>query len=211
MEKRAIVGLVFGIILISLFVGVYAQDEDNQGPNLSVDIGKGVEDIKGIKSKTEETLEQDIKVPEELQIPARVIFGIKGEIPLQHFIVLIAVWIMLFLIIMSILKVIPLFGEGGKSWALAVVITCLIAITGAIRSIAIFFFNIGNIFGFLEKWSVLKIVLALIVSAAIFYGASILIKIINKKLMLDRAESAGAKAGAGAKMLEETFKQATES
>jgi len=206
MEKRVLAVLIL-VTLLSVSL-IYAQNEPD--PNVSEGI-EGIESIEGIRGKTMQFLEQDIKVPENLQIFARIIFGIKGEIPLQVFMVLLAVWTMLLLVIMSILKIIPLFGDSGKSWAIAVVITCLIAITGTVRSIAVFFFNIGNVFGFLEKWSILKIVLALIVSAGIFYGASILIKIINKKVMLDRAESAGAKAGAGAKLLEETFEQATES
>lgn len=208
MERRGILiaVLLVSLILISSFIVAEDNDvKDNQDTNLPEDVGKGVEGIKDIKGKTEKALEENIKVPENLQVPARIIFGIKGEISLQHFIVLLAVWIMLFLIISSILKITPFF-EGWKSWVGAVVITCLVAISGAIRSVSIFFLNLGNSFEFLEKWSVLKIVFALIIVAILFYGVSILIKMLNRKVMISEAEQAGMEAGAGARMLKWMYK-----
>lgn len=226
MKKRVVLSLVL-IVLVSLILisCVYAQDdaavvpleeeEDNVGNedkevDIPTDIKKGVEEVKGIKEKTEETLEQDIVVPEKLQIPARIIFGVKGEIPLNIFIVLIGVWIVIFLLIEKILEFTPFF-EGLRAWIGAFVITCLIAITGAIRSVVVFLFNLANIFGILEKWSVLKIVVVLIILAVFFYGLSILMKMLNKKLMLDRADVEGTEAGAGIRLAKETFKQATKS
>lgn len=213
MEKKAILFVVLLVILFLLNSFVYAVDNganDNTAgdSNLPADIGRGVEGVKDIGSKTESTLEQDVIIPENLQIPARIIFGLQGEITLQEFIVLVCVWIMFFLVISSILKITPFF-EGWKAWIGGIVITCLIAITGTVRSIAIFFFSIGNIFGFLEKWSPLKIIFAIILAIIIIYCASIVTKIINKKLMLERAEIAGAKAGAGVKMAKEMYEQET--
>lgn len=213
MEKKVILFVALLVILFLLNSFVYAVDNganDNTtgDSNLPADIGRGVEGVKDIGSKTESTLEQDVIIPENLQVPARIIFGLQGEISLQEFIVLICVWVMFFLVISSILKITPFF-EGWKAWIGGIVITCLIAITGTVRSIAIFFFSIGNIFGFLEKWSPLKIIFAIILAIIIIYCASIVTKIINKKLMLERAEIAGAKAGAGIKMAKEMYEQET--
>lgn len=214
MEKRVILTLVL-IILVNFFIISVCSQEEEKDANLPADIGKGIENItegiegvKGIKEKTDTVLEQDIIVPENLQIFARIIFGVQGEIPLQIFIILVGIWIVLFILIASILKLTPFF-EGFKAWIGGAVITCLIAITGTIRSLAIFSFNFGNFFGFLEKWSVLKIVVALVIVGILFYGASIILKLINKSSMLNKAEMAGVKAGAGVKMMKETFEEGT--
>lgn len=214
MKKRLFAFLfIFGLLLGSF---ACAQDTSDTGiadassTGTKTSSGFNTTGFKDIGSKTNTALATDIKVPENLQIFARVIFGIKGEIPLQIFIVLACVWTVLFVLISGIIKITPLFGRGNViPWVIGFIVTCLVSLSGAVRSVAVFLFNLGNIFGFLEKWSALKIVIAIIISALFAWGGSILIKKINESVMSDKAETVGAEAGAGARMMKESFKQAT--
>ncbi len=211
MKKEFIIGGFVVLILVSLFsiCFVYAQDNGEKSPEDAEDIKQEAERLgQELKQKEKKVLETEIEIPENLQVVVRILFGVKGSINLQEFVVLIAVWVMLLLIIVSFLQLTPLL-SGWKSWAGAITITSIISVIGVVRNISIFFFNLGNAFSFLQKWSILKIVFVIVLAIVLIWLASFVSKIIKKKLMLEEAEMKGAKAGAGAKIMEETFEQVT--
>jgi len=135
--------------------------------------------------------DKSIKVPDNLQIPAKIIFGITGEIEFQLFVILIALWISILLLITQILKFVPIIKQGFISWITAVVITCLVALSGGLHQAVLFFFSLGNLFGLLEKWPALGISSAIVIIILIAYGTGILLKILRKRVELDQAESKG--------------------
>ena len=208
MEKRVTLSLVLMlIVLVNFFIiSVYSQEEKKDA-NLPADIGKGIENItegiegvKGLKEKTETALEQDIIVPENLQIFARVLFGIKDSVKFDVFIVLICVWIGILILIQKILQLTPFF-DGWKSWLASFVILCLISITGIFTDVVNLWFSFADIFGILEKWPVLKVVVVVSLTLMIAIAISILLDRINKRTRVEVAEEAGMRAGFGARLL----------
>jgi len=134
---------------------------------------------------------QSIKVPDNLQIPAKVIFGITGEIEFQLFIILITIWIILVLLIAQILKFVPVIKQGVASWLAAIVITCLIALSGGLNQAVLFIFSLGNFFGILEKWPAIGVVVSIGIIIILGYGLTILLKLLRKRVELDEAEVKG--------------------
>ena len=108
------IGLCLGILVISLVLINLVCSEETAG-NLTAkgleDVNLDIKSISEVQTKTTQTLEQTVNIPENLQIVARIIFGISGEISLQIFIVLIAIWIMLLVVITNILKITPFRGD----------------------------------------------------------------------------------------------------
>jgi len=184
------------IILISLFSIIKAEELTNVQEDLK---SAGTD----ISQEGKQLLEREIKIPDNIQIITRILFGLQGQggIDFSEFIVLIAVWIMIFLIIHSILQVVPLFG-GWKAIVGGIVITCIIAISEAIKYIAMFFFNLGNFFSILARWSILKLLFALIIIAILTFGLKIILKILKNKAIIEQAEEKGIEAAAGAARLE---------
>ena len=178
-------GLVLFILLLSvnLFL-VSAQDQ----PSQELDNVK-----KELNLSAGNVLNKEIIIPDNLGFFTRVVFGLSGSsnIDLQTFVVLIAMWIVLFLVIHSILEIAPFFGTGLKSWFGALVITILIALTGAIRTMALFFFGFGNLFGFLAKNGILRLILVLVILAFGFYVLFKLIKMFKHKVDLQEMVEAG--------------------
>jgi len=147
------------------------------------------------REATGKLLSQKINIPEEWNVPARVIFGLQpGEsMDLQTFVVLAAVWIILFILLQAILVFVPLFGEGLKSWIGAFVITCLISITGAVRYTATWFFGLGGFLQALEKWGPIRILFTLILLIILGTGAKILLRILKESSEMAKARATGAR------------------
>lgn len=194
-------GFVFGVLFLVLITSlVFAQSEppsatQNDAPNAATQLKeeiKNIPDTSGVKEKSNEVLAKEIQIPEKLQLAARIIFGLKEDetIDLQTFIVLISIWLILFFLIHSILEITPFF-EGWKSFVGGFIVTTLIAISGAIKEVSIFFFGFGSLFGKLQDWGIFKLFFSLILLALLFYGAFRLLKFIKKKTDFAQAEKIG--------------------
>jgi hypothetical protein len=113
--KRGLL-VFFVLILLVSSVLVSAIDTDEEREKIREDL-EGVRGVTGdFSSKTQEALEKDREVPENLQLIARIIFGLRqGEyISLSEFIVLVAIFggfILLFQVLVSF------FVSDWKSWA----------------------------------------------------------------------------------------------
>src|SRR3989344_4063698 len=186
--KKELIVIVFVLLISVSFSIVSSQNEDKEG------LGNVGDEL---KSGSEGLLSQEIEIPVYLKIPSRIVFGLKedSKVDLQTFVIMLALWVFLLLVIHSILDITPFSGEW-KSWVGAVLVTLLISLTGAVRSVSVFFFNLGNIFGILEKWSILKITFSIVLLVAIFFASSFLLRILKESMKVGKAVSEGMQAGA---------------
>ena len=175
-------------LLLSLSNFVIAQDAAAQAP--------ASESTNTFKERSNEFLEKDIIIPEDLQGIARVVFGLKaGEtIDFSVFIVLIALLVILFLIIREALTFAPIFGAGFKSWLGSLVLTLLVAISGAVKETSIFLFETGEFFKFVKGFSFLNIIFILILLGLFFYGFFMMTKIIKHQARKEKRRMSGFKA-----------------
>jgi hypothetical protein len=183
MKKRVLTLflLIIGLLLISF---VNAQPS-NASSGFS-----------GIGNSTSTTLTRTVDIPENLKILTRVIFGIKGDISLDVFMVVLCVLIGFILLLQNVMQFVPFF-EGWKSWIGSVIVTLLIGVTGAFVETIKFLFHIANLFGILEKWPILRVTVLILLVIIFIFGINRLVAMMSKKDSLDKAEMEGRKAGLG--------------
>jgi hypothetical protein len=190
-------GLSIFLLSILFFSALAMAEEDSSKEDL--------DDISG-KSKTTKAIEKEISVPTKLQIPARIIFGIKDTetMSIERLIVLFAIWLVFFLVMIDILKF-SSFGDEVR-WVVSFSMVVIMAVTGVINSLSLFAFGLGNSIKWMENLGALRIFLVIIVAAAIMFGARLLTSKIKEKRLLEKAKDKGAAAGrfaAGAEKFEE--------
>lgn len=169
----------------------------NQSANLS-DL-KGLvngSEFSDVKGKTNQILEKEVKIPDNLQIATRILFGLKPEekVDFNIFILLIAAWLLLFMLLLKIVGVMPFF-SGGKSWLATILIMLLAGISGGLKAGTWWLFGLMDFFKFLEGWGVFKLAITLIILIALVF---LIMKVANKfKFGQEKGEmqSAGEEAG----------------
>lgn len=171
---------VFFMLVLSMPF-ICAVDIPATDPNLPLPTGN----INDVFSK-------DFSVPEDYQIPARILFGLNGGEPIELsvFIVLVALLIFTFIFIKSIVSLIDVFGGGFKSWLGALVVTLLISVSGALKISAAFIFAYLGIFKSQTWLSILVIVFVLII---IFWGIIKLLRFLKYKKIIEKRKMRGFK------------------
>lgn len=178
------------ILILALFVSiisiVHAQNISNITENITESFGNLSNNV---LNKTESKLNESIEIPQGLQLPARIVFGIKQDSPisLQYFILLVAVWVIFFVVIWDILKFFPLIDGMVKNFVGSFIITTLVAMSGGLLELVSFFFQVGT-FKWLSKLGPFQILVWLFILIVIFLTFRIIIEIIRRKLKLEVAE-----------------------
>ncbi len=138
-----------------------ANPEENSKPaNLK-------EDLENIK-KTKNPFTEEIPLPENIQKPIKKLLGLNPEetLSFSRFIVLIALFILMILILENILSIIPFFETPLRKWAGTVIITLLISMAGGIEKGLISWQALADVFKIPEKigvfWTGFGIVLGII-------------------------------------------------
>ncbi|MEM4271366.1 MAG: hypothetical protein QXO70_04725, partial [Candidatus Pacearchaeota archaeon] len=146
--KRVLLIAIFVLLLIPILV--IAQ---NQTANLTA-----------TSQKISSTLEQEIEIPENLQLAARILFGLKPDkkVVFQEFIILIMTFVIFFFIIRDVMVFVPFFDTTIKSIIGAVLVTLLTGISGGFLLFADLMLFLSSFFGILERWPIITIVLVFI-------------------------------------------------
>ena len=190
--KRGITLLILLALLISPLILAAGEDETTlPTENSQEQIKEQLSALKGgLNEQTENVLEREIEIPKFLQFPLKIIFGTKDvyAITIERLIVLSAVWIIFFVLIKEILKLTPIFNEGWQNIIGPIIITILIAITGMIDKIVIFYSSLGNTFEWLEALGPFKIIVAIAIAMLIFFIGHSTLKVLGVKLKLEKAE-----------------------
>ncbi len=145
--------------------------------------------------KLDDKLGAEIKLNEEAQIVARILFGIKGEISVSAFILLLAIWAWVFFLLSKILPSTPWFQGEVKRWLGALVVNLIIAITGTYVTIAKLFLDIGSYISFLEEWATGLLFFAIIVIMVFFALFQKLFKKLMEKAALEQKREQGMRGG----------------
>jgi hypothetical protein len=188
--KRGIILLVLLLLLTSPLILAIEDD--------STSIKEGTGEIKeqltalqgGLDDKTENILEKEITISDELQIPMRIIFGIQDEntIIIERIIVLLSIWIIFFIIVKEILKLNPFLNKGWLNILGGFIVTIIIAMTGMIDKAAKFYFSLGTNTEWLNSLGPFKIIIAIIIVVVILFIGHIALKYSKIKLKLEKAE-----------------------
>lgn len=196
MRDSFVWGIIIIMVLVSLFISIYA--EVNKPGYIDKE---GKPDISKI-NMSESALSRQIDIPASWQNFFRFIFGVSGTISFAVFIVLLALFVMVFILIQIVMEMMPFFGEGWPSWVGGFIACILISMSGGFYYTADFFFWVGNFFGMLEKWPIAKLIAAFAIVFVLFLGFLSVIGRIREKMELEEAGIKGEKVGKVRKLLD---------
>lgn len=180
--------LIFAALFLSLII-LASAESTNTSP-LSTLNTSGTDIAKKINTGAEDVLLKEITLPSWLIIPAKVL-GIEEKITWQSLIITFAFWIGLFIIILSIMEIMPFLNQGVTKFFGALIITMLISVTGAVYQMSKFFFNVAGFFELANKYSTLKIIIAILIALVVVFIFSYASKILKRKTKIKTAELKG--------------------
>lgn len=193
MANKILISLIFIILFLNLFF--LAQVQAQEQTNIS---------STNILNKTTTFLEKKINIPPYLEVTARIILGINSweQVETQVLMVMLIIWLCVLTLVYMTLQFLPFFNTGFQRFLVALIITCLIGLTEAIKQVALFLFWILD-FGFLQRTGILKFILAIIIIGIFVFGAGIILNKFLARAKLEEAEIHGIKAGSTVRLLEQ--------
>jgi|WetSurMetagenome_2_1015567.scaffolds.fasta_scaffold192044_2 hypothetical protein len=189
MKKELIILFIF---LFTLYLPL-AHSQNSSPPNsssISLDKINSVGNVSGLTQTTNDALEKEVKIPENLQLFAKIIFGLTDEVTFQVLIISIAVWLFLLIFLHSLLDIMPFF-SGWKSWLGGVLVMILIGISGGLTLAIQVLMDFSHIFGALSKNSILSLIFSLIFIAIVSFIMMKLSHFIKSKWGIEENEIIG--------------------
>src|SRR3989344_4734636 len=89
------------------------------------------------------SLNKSVEIPENLKLPAKIIFGIDEDMPFSKFVVYLMFWLFIFLIIFQIVKIMPFFKEGVIKLIAALAISVLAGNLGGIEAVVNLYYDLS--------------------------------------------------------------------
>ncbi|MFH1501207.1 MAG: hypothetical protein ABIE22_04655 [archaeon] len=191
--RRGIAVLILALILASFVIADTEEDLRVAASGAGETMGSGVNEL----------LNQEVMIPDWLDGITKFLLDIQDDGPLdmQTFIVMLAIFIALFIVIHNSLGFIDIVKGDYLPWILSLIVTLIVAITGSVRIMAFLFLNLGDLFGLTDKFGWLNFLVAIIIAGILLWGADVIIRMLKGKFMLESAEVEGFEAGQGLKIL----------
>jgi hypothetical protein len=178
-----------GLIILALVIlAVSFISANNTSTTVQDNAKKAAESL---NERTEDVLLREISIPPQIVKYIGPIFGIKGTMSWQELIVIVAVFAGFLAIILSIMDFLPFLNKGVSKFLGALVITCIVSITGALTEMSRFFFNIAGFFEAINEYSTIKIIIAIILFFILVFVISYVSKILKNKMKIKTAEFTG--------------------
>jgi len=169
MKKELFLAIIFIILISSL---VYAEDKDLKKIN--------------INDAANKVLDKDINLPENIQSIINFIFGLKdGEnLNFEELVMIVALWIFIFLLILSLINLVPFFEESNRlvSLIVSIIIMLLISISRGLYQGALLILSFANFFAFGSKNRAIAIFVMIIAIFIIGFGFNKLIAILKARI-----------------------------
>lgn len=186
MEKRRLLVFLFCSFIFLSFVNAqsnFSLDETGSVDNLKEGLGEG-------SQKIEEKISREVNIPEVLQRPAKIIFGIEASSPLNILVISLMLWLIFFAFFANIIE---FFSPLSKSVSVAVAfaLTAILSFMGMIRGFATFLFNIGEKINFLDDFGIFGTIIAFLV---VFLFLFLLSRTFRRMAYYKRGEKMFAKA-----------------
>jgi len=171
----------FVIILITFLLIQIVASQSNITNNNHTAINK-------IGDATDSLAEKEIQIPNNLQLIARLILGIKSPIEFSLLIIIIIIWVMTFKLIGEGVKLMPFFEKGVMSWVATFIIIMLIVFAGGLNLIASVILGLADIFTIFRDWSTGALIFGITLVIIIGFFISKLEKWARKKSEIEKAK-----------------------
>ncbi len=189
--ERGVSGFLIFILMFSIFIaGTHAYSITGKAVLANATLDESASKAISFQQTSNSVLGKQIALPPGIDSLVKSVFKIQVNISLNYLIVLLALFIIFFLIIQRIALFVPLFHDA-KSWLFALIVTLLISITGSVKSAADFLFGFGGAFKALGEWAILQLIFIIVLLAIVFYAISIFLKYALDKFKEAAAEQAG--------------------
>ncbi len=196
--KKTVIAFAFLILLTSLIV-VSAQATDSTTNQTSFNINTTKDVLTNatqglgnkLNNKTQDILETEVNLPDWLAPIAKVVFGIDGSISWQKLIIVLGIWVMVFIIILSVLGLAPFFDKIVVKLLASIVITALISLTGGAVHIANFFLSIGDLIKINSAWDFIKVFGFVLLCLVVAFFVNLLTEKMRKRSLVEIAEKKG--------------------
>lgn len=166
MIKKSFTILLTLIILLSFFVQAQTEDNKTAVPKT---------EIKDLTPKIDERLEKQVTIPQGLRTISRVALGINSneQIEVSSLITIIALWILIFIVSLTALKLVPSLNPLAVGIA-AFCVSCLIGSTKALSLATERWLSNEELFRFIDGWefgnlmlNIIAIILLIVIALVI--------------------------------------------
>jgi len=151
-------------------------------------------DLKKGLANSDKFLENQIKIPEALQTPAKIIFGLEDNAPLNLFIISLMIWL---IIIVSFIDILTTYSSFSKPVAamIGLLISIIAAASGVVKSISLFLVDATSQVKFIESLGILGFIILIVIILILFVIMHTINRHYKYKKEISDAEEEGIKAG----------------
>ena len=150
--------------------------------------------------KSNDVLNRTIEIPENFKLPAKLILGIDEPMQLSKFVVYLMIWIVVFLIIFQVVKIMPFFKEGFVKLIASLAIMILASSLGSIKTVADLYFDL-SFAKLIDKFSAGAFIFTVVVILVFYFVISKILAKIGTNIEIGNVESSATEAGTGFKIL----------
>ncbi len=182
------------ILLLILVPSVFAENSSNLQSNLN-----NLTSL-NISNEANKALATEVKIPDNIKPIARILFGIKEDMPFSKFVVYLMIWLIIFLIIFQTVKIMPFFRQGPIKFIAALAISILAGNLGGIEAVVNLYYDL-SIAKFIDAASPGAFVLIVIVLITLYFLISKIVSKIAISLEKGNIDSSATEAGTGYRVL----------
>ncbi len=126
---------------------------------------------------------QTVSISPELQLAARVLFGLKQDagVSFNLLIVIIVILGCVATLLYKIIRFLPFLKEEWTRWGVAIIVTLLASSSGAFIVMASYLFGFGDNIKFLKDWHLLNVALVVIILGLFAWGVNKLLGKMEEK------------------------------
>lgn len=186
-KKRKFQIFLFLILALMLLVPQIVNSQEDKKPLEFNPENK----IKNFDDK----LNNVLNIPEPLEKLSEVAFRIKPETTISEFIIIIALFIMITIIITWGFSISEILGKGPINFIASIAIALLAGTSGVYRIAAETITRVGGIFIFLKDWNSAVIFAVIFILGILFWIGSKIFKQVKSNSELEEARKEGAEIG----------------
>jgi len=198
MKKRVGLNRLFGLVVFCVIISslnlAIAEDVAIDVSKITLSSEKNNSNS-NFKDKSNEILDKDVQIPEELNVAARVLFGVKSNISLSQFIVLSCLWVLFFIFVLNVIGFIPFFEGRWKANTVAFIICLLVANSGGILTASNLFHGFFGLKGTQQEWVVFKLILLIVILIVMGFVIFKILRILKERYKEEGIEILGFKLG----------------
>ena len=190
--KRGIIFLVLLLLLTSPII--LAIDEDETVLPIEDEVKEQLSALKGgIDEEVENVLANEVTLPGFLITPFNVLLGIEEKTTWQRIIIVFGVLIGVFIIMLDIIELMPIFDSEIVKIFASAAMTLLFSVTGVLSMVAEFFLNFAGFLDFTNSWAPGRIILAIIIAIGSVLALKGIFSKLKDKIKIETARLSGKK------------------